>query len=411
MTIKQLVIAMAIATTPMMPLTAIAGGGHHHDEHAEPEEAKGPHGGKLVHTDGLDLEITVFERGTPPEMRIYAYLQGQPIDPGQVDLQVLLGRLGGRVDTLSFSPEKDYLVSNQTVVEPHSFDVSITAGYNGNSYSASYDSYEGRTEISDRILALSGVETETAGPQTLTFGNTLFGIVAPITHNQFSVSAPYDGIVDEVKVQVGDRVTQGQVLAMVRNSDTLQRYPVVSPGDGEVLEQLLNRGDHTNGSALVRLGDLSRVWVELSAFPTDMETLKTGLPVTVTDTHGDLSQLGNVSYIAPVMTGGHIARVRAQMDNSDGHWRPGMHVKARVQTRTREVPLAVKVDALQSFRDMPVVFARYGNTFEVRMVELGERDGDYIEVLGGLEPGTEYVTVNSYLMKADVLKDAAKHDH
>ena len=36
---------------------------------------------------------------------------------------------------------------------------------------------------------------------------------------------------------------------------------------------------------------------------------------------------------------------------------------------------------------------------------------DYVEVTGGLEPGTEYVTENSFLIKADVLKDGATHGH
>ena len=45
------------------------------------------------------------------------------------------------------------------------------------------------------------------------------------------------------------------------------------------------------------------------------------------------------------------------------------------------------------------------------MVELGETDGEFVEVLGGLKPGTEYVTGNSFLIKADILKDGARHDH
>jgi cobalt-zinc-cadmium efflux system membrane fusion protein len=60
---------------------------------------------------------------------------------------------------------------------------------------------------------------------------------------------------------------------------------------------------------------------------------------------------------------------------------------------------------------MPVVFARYGNTFEARMVELGATTDEYSEVLDGLKPGTEYVTTNSFIIKADVLKDGASHDH
>jgi cobalt-zinc-cadmium efflux system membrane fusion protein len=66
---------------------------------------------------------------------------------------------------------------------------------------------------------------------------------------------------------------------------------------------------------------------------------------------------------------------------------------------------------LQSFRDFTVVYAQVGDTYEVRMLELGRRDGQFVEVLGGLEAGTTYVTDNSYLVKADIEKSGASHDH
>ena len=87
-----------------------------------------------------------------------------------------------------------------------------------------------------------------------------------------------------------------------------------------------------------------------------------------------------------------------------------MHVKF-VKQKQKTVALAVKKQALQNFRDFTVVFARFENTFEVRMLELGESNGDYVEVLGGLKPGTEYVTDNSFILKADILKNNASHDH
>jgi len=149
----------------------------------------------------------------------------------------------------------------------------------------------------------------------------------------------------------------------------------------------------------------------MSAFPESIEKLKAGQLVTIKDLHQHEVAKGKISYISPMMTSGHIAQARAVIDNKEGHWRPGMHVKADIEVDNREVPIAVKSTALQSFRDMPVVFARYDNTFEVRMLEMGETDGEYIEVLGGLKPGTDYVTENSFLLKADVLKDGAIHDH
>ena len=71
----------------------------------------------------------------------------------------------------------------------------------------------------------------------------------------------------------------------------------------------------------------------------------------------------------------------------------------------------MKESGLQRFRDFTVVFAQVGETYEVRMLELGARDGEYAEVLGGLKPGTRYVAEQSFLIKADVEKSAASHDH
>ena len=73
--------------------------------------------------------------------------------------------------------------------------------------------------------------------------------------------------------------------------------------------------------------------------------------------------------------------------------------------------IAVRKNAVQSFRDMAVVFAKIGNTFEVRMLQFGAQDAEYIEVTSGLKPGTEYATDNSFVLKADVLKSGASHDH
>ena len=88
-----------------------------------------------------------------------------------------------------------------------------------------------------------------------------------------------------------------------------------------------------------------------------------------------------------------------------------MSVKGDVLVKEKEVPLAVKNSALQRFRDFTVVFAKYGDTYEVRMLELGVSDDINVEVLSGLKPGTEYVTENSFLIKADIEKSGASHDH
>jgi cobalt-zinc-cadmium efflux system membrane fusion protein len=81
-----------------------------------------------------------------------------------------------------------------------------------------------------------------------------------------------------------------------------------------------------------------------------------------------------------------------------------------VQDET-EVPVAVSVDALQTYRNGKVVFGRFGEFFEARPVELGRSDGRTVEVLSGVAPGTAYAATNSFVLKADLGKAGASHDH
>ena len=45
------------------------------------------------------------------------------------------------------------------------------------------------------------------------------------------------------------------------------------------------------------------------------------------------------------------------------------------------------------------------------MLDLGQQDAVWVEVLVGLDGGTNYVTTNSYVIKADIEKSGASHDH
>ena len=92
-------------------------------------------------------------------------------------------------------------------------------------------------------------------------------------------------------------------------------------------------------------------------------------------------------------------------------FRPGMGVEGAFAVASANVPLAVRTKAIQRFRDFEVVYAKVGNNYEVRMLEIGRRTPEWTEVLGGLEPGTEYVTDGAFLIRADIEKSGASHDH
>lgn len=154
------------------------------------------------------------------------------------------------------------------------------------------------------------------------------------------------------------------------------------------------------------------MWVEFHVFQRDLEKVKVGQKVIVRGVEGKMETLGTINSLLPITeTSSQTVVARVTIDNAQGHWRSGMAVRGDVIVNEREVPLAVKATGLQRFRDFTVVFAQVGNTYEVRMLELGANDGKWVEVLGGIKPGTRYVSENSFLIRADIEKSGASHDH
>jgi cobalt-zinc-cadmium efflux system membrane fusion protein len=120
---------------------------------------------------------------------------------------------------------------------------------------------------------------------------------------------------------------------------------------------------------------------------------------------------GVISTVEVLANKDQSVTARAVLENPEGRLVPGSFVTAAITVGEHEVPLAVRREGLQAFRDFTVVYAQVGDQYEVRMLDLGREAGEYVEVLGGIEPGTHYVAANSYVIKADIEKSGASHDH
>lgn len=374
--------------------------------------ARGPHGGRLLADSSFSLEITIVETGRPPQFRIFPYSDGQPVDPSQVDLEIDLTRLGGRIDRFSFAPQADYLAGSGTVTEPHSFDVAVRARYDGRQYRWTFASYEGRTSISAAAANEAGVRVEPAGPALLVETLGVLGRVDFAPDARATLRARFPGQVLKVLRTVGDQVKAGQVLARIESNSSLQPYTLVSPIKGTVIERLTNEGDVAGEAPLFVVGDLERLIVDFHIFASDLGRIRPGQKVTVSTVDGRTrTETGIATFLPTQETATQTIIARAPLPNPDGAWLPGMTVKGQVVVEERDVPLAVRTEALQRFRDFTVVFAKIGDTYEVRMLELGRGTPEWTEVLSGIDPGQDYVVANSFLIKADIEKSGASHDH
>jgi cobalt-zinc-cadmium efflux system membrane fusion protein len=91
-------------------------------------------------------------------------------------------------------------------------------------------------------------------------------------------------------------------------------------------------------------------------------------------------------------------------------WRPGTFVTASVQDAT-SAPVVVPRAAVQRVDGESVVFAVDGQRFVPRIVTLGRAGRTRLEITAGLAPGDRYAETGSFLVKAEVGKHDAGHDH
>jgi len=381
------------------------------DADAEAEMPEGPNGGRLLEKGALAVELAIVAGGVPPEFRAWTTLNGEPLPPSDVSLSVETTRLGGVVERFEFAPEMDYLHSTAPVPEPHSYEVTVAVQARGQSAQWDYETYEGRTMIPERIAREAGLEVEAVGPRVIRKSVMLTGTVQANPARLANVRPRFAGVVTQINVDVDQMVRRGQQLAMLETNESLRSVPITAPIGGLVVNRDVQIGQVTGNQALFTIADLSEVWVILDVFGRKLSQVKEGMLVEVGTLEGDRFE-ATVDHVSPLMShGSQSAHARLTVENSAGLLRAGQFVDGRVILEEAEVPLAVRRDALQTFLDVDAVFVRVGEIYEVRMLELGRHDDEYVEVLGGLRAGDEYVTRNSYLVKADIEKSGASHDH
>lgn len=385
----------------------------HVDDHAtehETEHAKattGPNGGKLLLDDDVGVELAIIERGTGPEYHAWITRGGKAA--ANPRLEVTLTRLGGREDVYHFSKKDDYWRGDAVVAEPHSFDVLVELQLDGRTHRWQWESHEGRVDIAADIANTVGIVTAIAGAGTIERHLQVYGRLVTPPDQKVQIRARFPGVATAVRVNVGDRVSKGDVLAVIESNESLQSYELRAPIAGVIQSRAINVGEMAVDSPLFNLISTASLWAELKVFSGQRAQVKPGQVVHVEhNTHTHETQ---ATHITSTEGGSPFVLARAVLNNDNGDMAPGDLVSAQIDVETIAASLTVDNRALQSINDATVVFVKVGDSYEARPLELGASDGRFTEVLGGLDAGDHYVVENSFLIKADIEKSGASHDH
>lgn len=225
---------------------------------------------------------------------------------------------------------------------------------------------------------------------------------------------------EEINIRSGEQKLQALGLSpeaignvRERRDKTLTDYTLVSPIDGTIIEKHLNTGEFVDEKAdAFVIADLSQVWVSVVVYAADLKNIHDGQQVMVRSDDLALEATGEVAYIgALVGEQTRTAKATVELPNPAGQWRPGLFVSVSMTQEELTVAVAVPADAVQTLKDESVVFVREGDALEARPVKVGRGDGKHVEILEGLAAGDMYVSENSFLVKADIEKAGAAHEH
>lgn len=201
--------------------------------------------------------------------------------------------------------------------------------------------------------------------------------------------------------------------------------PVHAPITGRVIEKHATLGElATPDDVLFTIGDLGHVWIWIDVYERDLARVHLGDEVeVVVDSFPERMFSGEVTYLSPeVASETRTVRARIDVDNPERLLRPGMFAAIRLvdpHTEAATPSLVVPDDAVARRGGETLVFVpapagdHAGARFEARSVTLGRKEGEWVEVLSGLDPGDRVVTTGAFFLESELARHelGGGHDH
>jgi multidrug efflux pump subunit AcrA (membrane-fusion protein) len=230
-----------------------------------------------------------------------------------------------------------------------------------------------------------------------------------LAQTQVSIYPTMAGKITEMRLQVGDRVFQGQTVAMVdpsRPGEVYSQSPVTSTIGGTVLQVPVTPGDTvTTGTAVYIVGNLQSLVVETFV----PERFSTAIRMNLSARISFEAMPGEyfaaaVSEISPVLDpASRTLRIRLRFQGPiDPRIRAGMFATVSLVTNSRtNIPVIPRGAVINTYGSWIVFVVNQNNIAERREISLGIENEELVEVTGGLENGELVVIAGQNFLSDD----------
>jgi RND family efflux transporter MFP subunit len=206
-------------------------------------------------------------------------------------------------------------------------------------------------------------------------------------------------------------LTPQRVAALKTSSQVSSEIPLPAPVSGTVISRAANPGEVVEANKeILRVADLSNVWVVGQVFERDLARVRVGSGASVTsEAYPGRVWRGRVTYVDPQLDPStRTAQVRVEVANPGQALKLGMYVNVgfgALGTAEATAP-TVPSSAVQTIGGRAVVFLATTDpsTYVMHPVRVGPESAGRYPVLEGLHVGDRVVTEGSFMLRAEWLK-------
>ena len=198
------------------------------------------------------------------------------------------------------------------------------------------------------------------------------------------------------------------------------RVVLRAPASGTISQRSISLGQMVSTSMpLYSISALESSWVEFAVPVSQADRIQAGMSVQI-EAQGQRAVTGRVLQIssqADPQT--RQLLVRAQVNEAAVWFKPNIWVDVTVGGESQVINLAVPANAIQSLNGQTVVFiaknsaeAKDSYEFHPQPVSSTPLEGsDWVQVTAGLTAGQQYASSETFLLKSEIEKSEASHEH
>jgi RND family efflux transporter MFP subunit len=205
-----------------------------------------------------------------------------------------------------------------------------------------------------------------------------------------------------VEVRHDLEIAEAELAAMGGETDGAYQLSIRAPMSGVIAERTFVPGGRVEaGESLFTLVDPSQAWIRVQVPPSTAKDLPSGATALFTldnSREAFISRLRSVGSVVNPMT--RTVPVIFEVTPGQGRFAFGQFVQATVPTGEVTTGIAIPNAAILDENGTPVAYVQAGGeTFERRILTIGETDGRRTHVIAGLRPGDMVVTVGAYQVR------------